>query len=237
MFLDFGYILIVLIPGMILSGFASMLVHSRFKKYSQVPNSRGITGAMAAKHLLDNAGIYDVQIVPAHGFLSDHYNPVEKKLALSPDVYSGTSIAAIGVATHEAGHAIQHKEQYWPLQVRSLVVPAAQFGSQLGYIGMFLGLVLLSTSMFGLGKIIFIAGVVLFSCLLLFQLITLPVEFDATARAKNLVLETGLVTPQERTGMDKVLNAAALTYIAAFLTSLLTLLYFLWRSGLLGGRR
>ena len=225
---DINYLLMVLLPGLLISGGASLLVRSAFNRYSKVGSQKGYTGAEAAKILLDHAGIHDVRIVPAHGFLSDHYNPAKKELALSQQVYSSQSVAAIGVACHEAGHAIQHAKHYAPLGIRSALVPMAGIGSSIGYMMMFVGL-FLSTTMVMIGAFLF-AGV------LLFQLVTLPVEFNATARAKRLVVEAGIVYPEERVGIDRVLNAAALTYVAAVITTLLTLLYFLMRSGLLGGR-
>ncbi len=243
MIFDPVYIVMVLLPALVLSGLASMLVRSRFSYYSQVPGSRGYTGAMAAQKLLDRAGIRDVQIVQADGFLSDHYDPINKRLALSPAVYNSSSVAAVGVATHEAGHAIQHAVGYAPLAIRSLLVPAVQFGSPMGMWGMVIGLAIwggagaAGGASSAVGYTIFLIGASLFGLLCLFQLVTLPVEFDASRRAKNLVVETGIITPLEREGVDKVLNAAALTYVAAFVSSLLTLVYFLWRSGLLGGRR
>jgi Zn-dependent membrane protease YugP len=162
--------------------------------------------------------------------LSDHYNPLNKTLALSEPVYDSNSIAAVGVATHEAGHAIQHARNYAPLWVRSALVPTANIGSGIGYFVMMIGLFLSSANM-----VLF--GAVLFSAVLLFQIVTLPVEFNASNRAKALVVEYGIVTMDERRGMDRVLNAAALTYVAAAISTLLTLLYFLMRAGLLGGRR
>ncbi|MEE8349236.1 MAG: zinc metallopeptidase [Acidobacteriota bacterium] len=221
---------VFIIPALGLSLWASWRVKVNFKKYSQVQSSRGLSGAQAAAELLQRAGIQDVQIVQTGGKLSDHYNPLTKKLALSNDVYHSSSIAAIGIATHEAGHAIQHAENYGPLWIRSLLVPTARIGSGLGYMVMLIGLFLSSTNMV-------LVGAVLFSAVLLFQIVTLPVEFDASSRAKTLVVEHGIILPQERIGVDAVLNAAALTYVAAAISTLLTLLYFLWRSGLLGGRR
>ena len=229
MFFDPMYLLFVL-PGLGLSLWASARVKSTFKKYSNVRTARGLTGAEAAQVLLRGAGISDVQIVRSHGVLSDHYNPVSKKLALSESVYGSDSVAAVGVATHEAGHAIQHARHYAPLWVRSALVPTANIGSSIGYFVMMIGLFMASTNMV-------LVGAVLFSAVLLFQVVTLPVEFDASNRAKALVLEHGIVTAQERRGVDAVLNAAALTYVAAAISTLLTLLYFLWRSGLIGGRR
>ena len=219
-----------LAPGLALSLWASWRVKSNFNKYSKVRSSRGITGAEAAAELLCTASIDDVKIVRTAGKLSDHYNPINKTLALSESVYDSSSIAAIGVATHEAGHAIQHAKHYGPLWVRSMLVPTANIGSSIGYFVMLIGLFMASTNMV-------LVGAVLFSMVLLFQIVTLPVEFDATRRAKALVVEHGIILPQEREGVDRVLNAAALTYVAAAISTLLTLLYFLWRSGLIGGRR
>jgi Zn-dependent membrane protease YugP len=199
-------------------------------KYSRVRTMRGLTGAQAAQILLDRAGIQDVKIVSTHGTLTDHYNPVTKTLALSEPVYGSSSVAAVGVACHEAGHAIQHARAYKPLWLRSALVPTAGIGSSLGYMVMLFGLLFSSTNMV-------LIGAMLFSAVLLFQVVTLPVEFDASARAKKLAFENGIVLEQERAGMSKVLNAAALTYVAAAISTLMTLLYFLVRSGLLGGRR
>ena len=188
--------------------------------------------------LLDRAGISDVKIVRVDGYLSDHYNPVTKHLALSPPVYDSDSVAAIGVATHEAGHAIQHATGYSWLAYRSMIVPAVQFGSPIGNYAMIGGLILmgLGGAMESMGTYVFLFGVVAFSMLLLFQLVTLPVEFDASARAKALVVEAGIINQQEAAGVSKVLSAAAMTYVAAFVQTLLTLIYFLWRSGLLSSR-
>ncbi|MGB7323359.1 MAG: zinc metallopeptidase [Rubripirellula sp.] len=235
-----GYILWVVIPGAVLSGGAAWLVKTRFAKYSKIPSSRGYTGQMAAQKLLDAAGIHDVSIVRVDGMLTDHYNPITKQLALSSQVFDRTSIAAIGVATHEAGHAIQHATGYYPLKWRSAIVPAANLGTQFGTWGMMIGVMISGAGDVGgskFGAVIFGVGAVAFGLFLLFQLVTLPVEFNASNRAKQLVVEAGIVGPQEREGIDKVLNAAAMTYVAAFVTSLLTLLYFLHRAGLLGGNR
>lgn len=222
--------LIFMIPALLLSLFASFRTKSAFNKYSKVRVASGMTGAQAAQRLLDGAGIRDVKIVPHEGMLSDHYNPVTKTLALSEQVFSVPSVAAVGVACHEAGHAIQHAQAYKPLWLRSALVPTANIGSTLGYIVMTLGLFMSSANM-----VLF--GAVLFSAVLLFQIVTLPVEFDASARAKKLASANGIVLAHERDGMDRVLNAAAMTYVAAAISTLLTLLYFLLRAGLLGGRR
>ncbi len=220
----------LMIPPLLLSMWASFKTKSAFNKYSKMRNARGITGAQAAQILLDRAGISDVEIVPARGFLSDHYNPVTKKLALSEPVYGQPSVAAVGVACHEAGHAIQHATHYAPLWMRSALVPMAGIGSKIGYFAMFIGLVL---AMQG----VVLAGAVLFSAVLLFQVVTLPVEFDASARAKKLAFQHGIVLESEQQGVAKVLNAAAMTYVAAAVSTLMTLLYFLLRAGLLGGNR
>jgi Zn-dependent membrane protease YugP len=229
MIFDPMYFLFI-VPGLALSMWASFRVKSAFNKYSKVRSMRGLSGAEAAQELLRGAGITDVRIVRSHGILSDHYNPITKTLALSEPVYDSDSIAAIGVATHEAGHAIQHARNYAPMWVRSALVPTANIGSSIGYFVMLIGLFMSSANMV-------LVGAVLFSAVLLFQIVTLPVEFNASSRAKALVLDYGIVTAQERKGVDKVLNAAALTYVAAAVSTLLTLLYFLWRSGLIGGRR
>lgn len=229
MFFDPLYLLFVALPVMVLSMGASWMTKSAFRRYSRQTSATGYTGAQAAQVLLDRAGIRNVQVVPTQGYLSDHYNPTNKTLALSEAVYGSRSVAAIGVACHEAGHAIQHARRYAPLWVRSALVPTANIGSQLGVWVMIAGLFL--------GNWLVGIGAILFSAVVLFQLVTLPVEFDASARAKKLALEHGLVTANERQGMDRVLNAAAMTYVAAAASSILTLLYYLWRAGLLGGGR
>lgn len=227
MFFDPLYLAFML-PGLALSIWASLRTKSAFKKYSKVPSAAGFSGAQAAQMLLDSAGIGGVRVVRTHGFLSDHYNPTNKTLALSEEVYDSASLAAIGVATHEAGHAIQHDRNYAPLWARSVLVPTAGIGSSIGYIMMAIGLFMASQNMV-------LIGAVLFSAVLLFQIVTLPVEFDATRRAKELVVVQGIISPHEREGVDRVLNAAAMTYVAAAVSTLFTLLYFLLRAGLLGG--
>jgi Zn-dependent membrane protease YugP len=229
MFFDPTYLLFIA-PGLILSLWASFRVKSAFNKYSNVRSARNITGAEAAAELLRGAGITDVQIVATGGMLTDHFNPMNKTLNLSEGVYGSTSIAAVGVATHEAGHAIQQARNYGPLWLRSALVPTASIGSGVGYFVMVMGLMFSSANLV-------LVGAVLFSMVLLFQVVTLPVEFNASNRAKQLIVEQGIILPQEREGVDRVLNAAALTYVAAAVSTLMTLLYFLVRSGLLGGRR
>jgi Zn-dependent membrane protease YugP len=222
--------LLFILPGMALSMWASYRTKSSFNKYSQVRSARGLSGAEAARIVLDREGLQNVTIERGRGFLSDHYNPLTRSLSLSEPVHDSRSIAAIGVATHEAGHAVQHASHYAPLWLRSTLVPTASIGSSIGYFVMLIGLMMQATNMV-------LVGAVLFSAVLLFQIVTLPVEFDASARAKRLVVEHGIITASEREGVDRVLNAAALTYVAAAFSTLLTLLYFLMRSGLLGGRR
>ena len=228
-FFDPMYLLFVLLPGLALSGIASMMTKSAFNRYSRQRTATGMTGAQAAQAMLDRAGIRDVKIIPTNGYLSDHYNPTNKTLALSEAVYSQPTVAAVGVACHEAGHAIQHATNYAPLWVRSALVPMAGIGSNLGMIVMGVGL-FIHPYVIGLGAL-------LFSAVLLFQVVTLPVEFDASARAKKLAFQYGLVNQREQVGVSKVLNAAAMTYVAAAVSTLLTLLYYLWRAGLLGGSR
>ena len=222
--------LVFILPAMALSMWASFRTKSAFNKYSQVRSGRGLSGAEAARIMLDREGLQSVKIERANGFLSDHYNPLTRSLALSEGVYDSRSIAAIGVATHEAGHAVQHAHHYAPMWLRSTLVPTANIGSSIGYFVMLIGLMLQASNMV-------LIGAVLFSMVLLFQVVTLPVEFDASARAKRLAVEHGIITSSERPGVDRVLNAAALTYVAAAVSTLMTLLYFLLRSGLLGGRR
>lgn len=229
MFFDPMYLLFVG-PALLLSLWASFKTKTTFTKFSRVRTARGMTGAQAARMLLDRAGIGDVEIVPTRGHLSDHYNPVTKKLALSEPVYASPSIAAVGVACHEAGHAIQHALGYKPMYLRSALVPTANIGSQVGIWVVILGFIMHSTGMI-------LAGCVLFSAVVLFQLVTLPVELDASSRAKKLAFQYGIVMDQERQGVAKVLNAAALTYVAAAVSSIMTLLYFLMRAGVLGGSR
>ena len=236
MLFDPMYLLFVA-PAFLLSMWASFKTKSAFGKYSKVRAMNGLTGAQAAQAMLERAGIRDVKVVPTRGYLSDHYNPMNKTLALSEAVYGSPSVAAIGVACHEAGHAIQHATKYGPLALRSMLVPTANIGSRLGYFVMIGGLILMSMGSGSFGANVVLLGALLFSAVLLFQIVTLPVEFDASARAKKLAFEQGLVTAPEREGMAKVLNAAALTYVAAAISTLATLLYFLVRAGLLGGRR
>ena len=236
MYFDPIYLLFVL-PALGLSLWASFRTKAAFNKYSRIRTARGLTGAQAAQLMLESAGITDVKIVSTRGRLSDNYNPLTKTLALSEPVFGSASVAAVGVACHEAGHAIQHAQHYKPMWLRSAMVPTANIGSSVGYMVMFFGLILTTYMRSAIGPQVVLFGALLFSAVVLFQLVTLPVEFDASARAKKLAFANGIVLEQERVGVAKVLNAAALTYVAAAISSLMTLLYFLFRSGLLGGRR
>ncbi|MEI6970285.1 MAG: zinc metallopeptidase [bacterium] len=222
--------IMMLLPALLLSGIATLVTRATFNKYSKKMTSSGVTGAQAAQRLLNSHGVYDVNIEPVQGFLSDHYDPRTKTLRLSPDVYASQSLSAIGVACHEAGHALQHAASYAPLVLRTALVPVAQVGSHASYI-----LILLGSFMASMGMIKL--GIVLFSCTVLFTLVTLPVEWNASSRAKALMVSSGVVTAAERRSAGAVLNAAFMTYLAAALTALITLVYYLMRAGLIGGRR
>jgi hypothetical protein len=228
-FFDPLYIIISL-PALLLAFFAQWRVRSALNKYSQVYTGRGATGARVARALLDGYGLNNVGIERANGFLGDHYDPLSRTLRLSADVYDTPSVAAVGIAAHEAGHALQHAEGYWPLQVRSLMVPAVQFGSFLGPIVFFLGFAFLGE---GLAWI----GVGLFALVAVFALVTLPVEFDASRRAKELLTGQGYVWGDEAKGVTAVLDAAALTYVAGLAQALSTLLYYIFLLTGFGRRR
>ncbi|NLX14187.1 MAG: zinc metallopeptidase [Phycisphaerales bacterium] len=224
------YMLYVALPGLLIGLYAQMKVKSAFARGSRIPARRGWTGAQIAQAILDANGIRNVSIEPIRGHLSDHYDPRAKVLRLSPDVYSGRSLAAAGVAAHEVGHAIQDARGYAPLGLRNAVVPVANIGSSFGMMLAMIGLAMGLTNMVGIGALLFAAVVV-------FQIINLPVEFNASRRARDTLVMNGLVTEQEDREVARVLNAAAMTYVAATITSILTLLYFLMRSGLLGRSR
>ncbi len=216
------------LPGLLLGFWAQARVKSAFKKYSQVRTLRNMTGAQIARALLDAQGLYDVRIEEVQGMLTDHYDPRHKVLRLSPDVYRTPSVAAAGVAAHEMGHALQDARGYAPLRLRSSLVPAVQFGSTLGPWIFIAGFFLQMTTLAWVGVILFAASVA-------FALITLPVEFDASRRAKELLVSSGLIVGNESSGINKVLDAAALTYVAAAVTAIGTLLYYVLL--LTGGRR
>lgn len=221
--------LIFMLPALILAGIASAKTKGTFNKYSRVAARSRMTGAQAARQMLDLNDLQDVQIHRARGFLSDHYNPMNRTLNLSPDVHDSQSLSAIGVACHEAGHALQHAHGYVPLKFRSAMVPVTQFSSYGAYIFILLGMFMQSLVMAKFGVMLFAVG-------FLFALITLPVEWDASARAKRQMVTDGIVQPSEAEDAGKVLDAAFLTYVAAAVSALLTLLYYMMRLGLLGGR-
>jgi Zn-dependent membrane protease YugP len=217
-------------PAMILAVWAQWRVKSAYSVASRIAGASGYTGAQAAQVLLQTAGVSQVSIEPVQGFLSDHYDPRDKILRLSPEIYAGRSLAALGIAAHESGHALQDAGHYPLLRLRSGLVPLASIGSSLGWIVIAIGFALASMSFV-------LIGIAVFSATVLFQLVNLPVEFDASRRARIILAEGGLITAEEDYYVKKVLSAAALTYVAATLSSILTLLYFLYRAGLLGGRR
>lgn len=221
--------LLALLPGIALSMWASIRVKSTFNRYSRVRARSGLSGAEAARELIRRAGISHVKVERTPGFLSDHYDPSAKVLRLSPDVYDGRSLAALGVAAHEAGHALQHADSYAPLAFRSLIVKPAGIGSQLGMYVALAGIFFHAQPMIWL-------GIILFSAFILFTLVTLPVEFNASSRAVKVLVDTGMVARDEAADTKRVLDAAALTYVAAAVAALLQLLYLLMRAGILGGR-
>ena len=222
MFWDSTYILALI--GAAVCAIASLNVNRTYKKYSGVLSGRGLTAEAVAEMILRRAGIYDVRIERVSGSLTDYYSPGEKVLKLSESVYGSTSVAAIGVAAHECGHAVQHNTDYVPLKVRSAIVPAANLGSQLFWPLFLIGLI------FSLPMLVK-AGIWLFVLALAFQVVTLPVEFDASRRALKMLSEGGMVTETEHDGVKKVLWAAAMTYVAAVIGSLLQLLRLLILSG------
>ena len=206
--------------AMVVAVIAQVRVRSAFGRYSKVRTRRGLTGAEVAQEILRDAGIYDVEVVRMDSFLGDHYDPTKKVLCLSPGVYDSDSVAAVGIAAHECGHAVQHAQAYAPLKARMAVVPATMFASQL------LPLVMIGGLWFQIMGFITL-GVAIYTILTVFNLITLPVEFDASRRAKVILTRDGVVSADEAEGVNRVLNAAALTYVAAFLTSLFYLLHLL----------
>ena len=216
---DPTYMLIVI--SALISLFAQFLVNSRFSKYSRVRSRSGMTGAQAAERILQSQGIYDVALQRVSGKLTDHYDPRNKTLNLSDAVYASTSVAAVGVAAHECGHAIQHARGYAPLSFRSALVPVANIGSQLSWLFIILGI------FFGGSHTLIMIGILMFSAAVLFQLVTLPVEFNASGRALKLLSETGILQKDEVSDTRKVLSAAALTYVAAATTAVLQLLRLL----------
>ncbi len=229
MLLDPLYIFFM-IPGLLLMMVAQFYVNSAYRKWSQVPARSHLSGAQAAEKLIYSGGL-DVRIEGIRGNLTDHYDPRDKVLRLSSGVYQGQSVAALAIAAHELGHAMQDQEGYAPLRARAALVPAVNIGSYLGWILLMIGLVLQSSQVAWIGVLVFSGGAV-------FALLTLPVELNASARAKRLLVDTGLIVGQdEEKGVSTVLNAAALTYVAGLATAVLQLLYFVTLVLGMGGRR
>ena len=218
---DYYYIILV-VPALILSVIAQIGVKGTYKRYSGILNSRGLTGAASAQKVLAFYGIYNVRIEQVSGKLTDHYDPRANVIRLSSGVYSGSSIAAVGVACHEAGHAAQHAQNYVPIKIRNAILPVANIGSSAGIylaiIGYFLGFSILVN-----------IGIVLFAFVVLFQLVTLPIEFNASSRAIKVIDETGLLDVEEQIGAKKMLAAAAMTYVASLLVSIMSLLRLILR--------
>lgn len=227
LFFDPMYMLFM-IPAFILMGITSWYVRASYNKWSKIRATSGLTGAQAASRLISTGNLYGVQVAGTQGQLSDHYDPRNKTLFLSAGVANSPSVASVAIAAHELGHAMQDAEEYFPMKIRSALVPAVSIGSNLGWILIMIGLFLRVTELAWLGVLVFSGGA-------LFALATLPVEFNASARAKELLYSTGIIqTEEERRGVNTVLNAAALTYVAGLITAVLQLLYFVF---LVGGRR
>ena len=231
--------MLMIVVTLAFSLWATARVKSAFARFSRVPSGTGYTGAQVARKILDQNGLFNVPVEPVgnqmmlfggDGMLSDHYDPTKKIVRLSPQVYGSASIAAQAIAAHECGHAVQHAKAYSPLVARNAMAPVAMFGSHASYVLIFLGFIMHAMAMVKLGILLFTAAVI-------FQLITLPVEFDASRRAKAFLTDYGMIAPPDRHGVSAVLNAAAWTYVAAAAAAVLNLLYLLLRTGLLGGRR
>jgi uncharacterized protein len=225
---DYRYYLYVLLPVLALTLIVQLILKVTYAKYSHIESRRGLTGAQAARQILDMAGLQAVQVQEVGGFLTDHYDPRERVLRLSPQNFEGRSIASIGVAAHESGHALQHAANYAPLVLRNLAVPMASIGSSLGYLVLMIGIAMQF-------KGLALVGFFLLCGILVFQLVNLPVEFDASRRALVVLPQSGILTPEENRGAQKVLAAAALTYVAAMIAVLWELVYWAMRLGLLGG--
>lgn len=222
--------LMILIPAMLFALWAQAKVKGTFRKYSRVRNHRNMTGAEAARRVLDSNGLNDVGIRQIRGSLTDHYDPRTRVLSLSEDVYGVTSVAAVSVACHEAGHAIQHARSYVPLKLRNAIVPVVNFASSFTWILLIAGLGLLAGSSYQsyyMGNLLFNIGVACFAGVVIFHLITLPVEFDASSRAISQMEELGIVDSEEKTGAKRVLRSAALTYVAALAVAVANLLRIL----------
>ena len=216
----FDWTILIVLPAFIFSVWAQIRVNTTFDKYSKQRTRRGITGADAARRVLNENGLYDVKIENIRGNLTDHYDPRANVIRLSDSVYGSTSAAAVGVACHEAGHAVQHAKGYFPIKVRMAIIPMTRFGSMLSIPLFIIGLMLATDALM-------LAGILLYAVVAFFQLVTLPVEFNASRRAMEAIKSSGMLAPDEYSASRKVLTAAAMTYVAALATSLLTLLRFI----------
>ena len=223
----YDYTIFLLIPAIILSLAAQIMVSTAYNKYRAVRNRRNETGLRAARKILDRNGLQAVGVQMAHGKLSDHYDPRKRTLFLSEDVYEGMSVAAVSIAAHEAGHAIQHATKYIPLAIRSSIAPVASFSSQAAMILIVVGMFIVNTQYAFFGPILFDIGIIMYTAVLFFQTVTLPVEFNASKRARECLESYGVVYGDEMKGVKRMLAAAAMTYVAAMIASLLTLIRFL----------
>lgn len=214
------YLLLVMLPSLLLAGWAQWRVKSAYAKASQIPVRSGMSGAQVAAEICLRNGLDHIKIEQTEGWLCDHYDPRSKVVRLSPEVYQGRSLAAMGIAAHEVGHALQDAQGYGPLVLRNGMVPMASIGSWLSYIVIIGGFILASSGLV-------LAGIIIFSALILFQVMNLPCEFNASSRAREQLLDLGIVTQQEDGTVKQVLSAAAMTYVAALVSSLLTLLYYI----------
>ena len=231
-FWDWHHMLYVVVPMMVLGAAAQAWVRLAYSKYSQIRNSKGITGREAAYVVLRTNGITDVEIEQVGGYLSDHYDSSQKVLRLSPENYDGTSIAAVAVAAHEAGHAVQHATGNPPLVIRNIAVPMASVGSSFGYIAIIIGMAMTRNPQ----NMLSLIGLMLIGAVALFQVINLPVEIDASRRALKVLPGIGILNEEEAKGARTMLTAAAMTYVAATIAALWELLYWAMRMGLIGGR-
>lgn len=230
LFYDVNY-WVYMLPAFVLVFFAQYYVKSTYSKWSQVGTRSRMTGAQAAQRLINTGRLYDVNVEAVSGRMTDHYDPRHKVLRLSEGVYQSASVASVAIAAHELGHALQDNEGYFPLKIRSALIPAVNIGSTLGWIFIIIGMFMQWSGLAWLGVIVFSAGA-------LFSIATLPVELNASARAKELLVQSGIIVgKEEKKGVNKVLNAAAFTYVAALLTSIMQLFYFTSMVGGMGGRR
>jgi len=227
MFYGFDPTIIILLPAILFAVYAQSKVSKAYNVYSKVKNRRGITGAQAAKMILDRNGVSGVSIEMTKGRLSDHYDPRKKKLCLSPEVYGNASIASVSIAAHEAGHAMQHAVRYKPLTLRNAIVPIVNIGSMLSWPLLLIGILIISAGYYFEGNLVFNLGIIFFTGVLVFHTVTLPVEFNASSRAIKQLVEFGIIYDEEDKGAKKVLSAAAMTYVAALAVSVANLVRIL----------